>query len=53
MGINEETNIIIKTQLGKYTGDIIYQTADGRYWKKWRGETLHTGEEIKKIRYGH
>lgn len=48
---NEDySDVIIKTRLGKGTSDEEYQTADGRWWKDWRGERIGTGQEIKRLR---
>ena len=41
---------VIRTRLGRGTGDEFHQTADGRWWEKWRGQPIGTGEEIKPLR---
>ena len=38
---------IIKRKLGRGTGDILYQTEDGRWWEPWQGEIVGTGDEIR------
>lgn len=52
MGTNEGTfnaYIVIRRELGRGTGDVLYQTVDGRWWKEWRGERIGTGEEVKQL----
>ena len=52
MGTNEGTfnpYIVIHRKLGRGTGDVLYQTVDGRWWKEWRGEQVGTGEEVKQL----
>ena len=41
---------IIRTELGKQTGDVYCQTADGQWWKTWDG-VVRTGEEVKQLHY--
>jgi len=44
---NDNSLIIIRRELGKGTGDILYQTADGRWWEKaWDGQ-IRTGQEVR------
>lgn len=51
---SEEIRIIAGSQIvreksGSGTGDIDYQTADGRWWQKWDG-TVKTGQQVDHIR---
>jgi hypothetical protein len=50
MGTNESAYVIVRKKLGSGTGDIFYQTIDGRWWEKYRGQRLQTGEEIRKLK---
>ena len=43
------TDIIVKTELGEGTGDMRYQTNDGKWWTKWHGEDIGTGDEIREL----
>jgi len=43
---------IIKEELGKNTGDVLFQTEDGRWWKVWDG-IIRTGQDIKTKTDGH
>ena len=52
VGDEDYSNVIVCRKLGMQTGDVLYQTADGRWWGKWKGCDIKTGEEIKKIRKG-
>ena len=44
---------IIRSQSGEFSGDILYQTADGRWWRKLDGGipgTLGTSDVIRTIK---
>ncbi len=43
-------DVIVRTELGEGTGDMRYQTNDGKWWKKWEGEDIRTGDEIRQLR---
>ncbi len=40
---------IVRTELGKYTGDEYYQTEDGVWWEKWDGYDKTGGEVRTKV----
>ena len=44
-------NIVVRTELGEGTSDMRYQTTDGRWWKRWEGEDVGTGDEIRELRF--
>lgn len=60
MGLNETTTTgtingsqIVKQYAGQSTGDVVYKTADGRYWSDLRGgvpNTLATGAIIATVK---
>ena len=50
MGGTTRNDIIVRTELGEGTGDMRYQTSDGKWWKKWEGELVGTGDEIRELR---
>ncbi len=43
---------IVRQELGKFTGDILYQTEDGQWWKPWDGQD-RTGQEVRTKTDGH
>lgn len=45
------SDVVIRRELGKGTGDMLYQTCDGRWWKEWDGQT-RTGQEVKQLEIG-
>ena len=49
MVYDDSTNQVVRTKLGRQTGDVLYQTVDGRWWKRLEGEGLQTGEEIRRL----
>ena len=40
---------VIRQKLGIGTGDVLYQTTDGTWWKKYEGEELGTREEVRTL----
>lgn len=47
--VGDYSDVIVRTKLGRGTGDEHYQTADGRWWDKWDG-TERTGQEVRRLR---
>jgi len=43
---NNEPYQVIRTKLGNSTGEVLYQTTDGRWWKKYDGGDVGTGDEV-------
>ena len=50
-GGTTQNNIVVRTELGPYTGDMRYKTNDGKWWKTWRGKDIGTGDEIRELRF--
>jgi len=49
--VNDNPNtdsVVIMTRSGPGTGDKVYQTSDGRWWKRWDGK-VKTGQEVRKL----
>ena len=46
-GYEDNRLLIIREKAGVGTGDRLWQTADGRWWKNWDG-TVKTGEEVRR-----
>ena len=44
-GNHRQEQRIVKTKLGKNTGESYWQTGDGRWWKNWDGID-RTREEV-------
>ena len=42
---NENGLIVVRKVLGIGTGDVLLQTTDGRWWRKWKGN-IRTGEDV-------
>ena len=42
-------DVIVNTELGQGTGDMRYQTADGKWWVEWDGRELGTGHIFRMI----
>lgn len=49
--VNDEdySDVIVRTELTGRTGEERWQTADGRWWRKWDG-IVRTGQEVKELR---
>ena len=47
--VMQRGNIIIREELGKQTGDVRSQTADGRWWVTYNGQVVGTGDEVKTL----
>ncbi len=44
-------NVIVNEQDGPGTGDRLYRTADRRWWVKYEGQEIGTGDEVRQL-YG-
>jgi hypothetical protein len=46
----DKSNIVIERRLGSGTGDVLLKTADGRWWQKYYGGHVATGNEVKNLK---
>ena len=42
-------NSIIRQEYGPGTGDERFQTADGKWWVKYEGQEIGTGDEVRQL----